>query len=250
MTTTIKPDWVSVIVASIIATVAVTITFSLSGNDIVKTLGMMILGGDSSLMMQYTVGGVMHVAVGLAYGVLFALFFIPVQVWNKVTKGILFGFVITAVALTLMPSLASVFAGGQTAAANPCAPAANPCAGGAAQPCGGTNENPCAMNSCNLGGGVMGNPCASNPCGGTTANPCAQTSRQEGMTRTIAMARPGNPCAVARNPCAASSPCAGVNPSGGNAGGGGYMGMISLLNHLAFALTLSFLTRVARPGAA
>lgn len=251
MTTQAKPDWTSAIVASVLATIAVTITFALSGNDIVKSLGMMILGSDASLMMQYTAGGVMHLAVGIAYGIAFALFFVPVQVWNKALKGVVFGFAITAVALTLMPLMATLVGGGQTAAANPCMsqvqnpcrPTANPCGMGTMQPCGQARaSNPCAMNACNPCGGGGHNPCASNPC-----NPCGSaSSHDDEKVRTIAMTKGGNPCRAASHPCATSTPCAGANPCGGSAGGNRYAGLISLLNHIAFALTLSFLTRTKR----
>lgn len=262
MTNDTKVSWTSVIVASIVATVVVTITFMISGNNIVKALGMMILGNSASTNLQYLVGGAMHLAVGIAYGILFALFFAPVRAWNKFIKGILFGFVITAVALTLMPVMATVVSGahapannpcvaqiqnpcnpGAWKAANPCAASqnnpCNPCAGTSTNPCGVPMQNPCGMNPCNPCAGNM-----ANPCGAPVHNPCASGSQDQDKMRTIAMVKPGNPCA-AGNPCAGVNPCVGANPCGGGSGGNAYVGLISLLNHLAFGLTLAFLVRVS-----
>ncbi len=86
------------------------------------------------------------------------------------------------------------------------------------------------------GGGASGgakNPChvaAKNPC-----NPCAGG----------ATASAKNPChpQPAANPCGPKNPCQGsagnpCNPCGG--AGGSWSGVLSVLNHLVYALTLAF----------
>jgi len=70
---------VNVFLASLSATTVVTITMLMSGTDIVRVLGGMLLGADTSVTARYLVGGVVHLSVGITYGVLFALFFAPVS---------------------------------------------------------------------------------------------------------------------------------------------------------------------------
>ncbi|MFQ5487325.1 MAG: hypothetical protein ACE5ET_02625 [Gammaproteobacteria bacterium] len=236
---------------------------------------------DAGDTMRYLVGGVIHFSVGLAYSVIFALVFAPVTEWDRVTKGVVFGFVITVVALTMMPVAATMLSrSAGSAAANPCAvasAAANPCGGVMANPCaknpcGGSMVNacnPCAQNPCAAAGmGNPCNPCAKNPCGGgmgNACNPCAKNPCGAGMANAcnpcaknpcgskrnlIEMKHPaGNPCAprVAANPC---NPCAAGNPCGGGGGGNSYAGLISLVNHIALAMVISFMVRVRRDGGA
>ncbi len=247
-----KVSWPSVILAGITGTVVVTITMWLFGTDIIGSLGAMALGMDAAESMRYLVGALIHFSVGLTYSVIFALVFAPVSEWDRVTKGVVFGFVITVVALTMMPVAATMLSRGAGPAANPCAAAgvaANPCGGGMANAC-----NPCGKNPC--GGGMANacNPCGKNPCGGGMANPCNPCAKNPcgGAQRNlIEMKHPGaNPCAprVAANPC---NPCAGGgNPCGGGGAGNSYAGLISLVNHLALALVISFMVRVRRNGAA
>ncbi|HEY8131974.1 MAG TPA: hypothetical protein VII12_08785 [Thermoanaerobaculia bacterium] len=87
------------------------------------------------------------------------------------------------------------------------------------------------------GGGRAGNPCnpSSSKSAAAAQNPChPQTGQQQAM----------NPChpqgqASAMNPChpkgAAGNPC---NPCGG--GSSPYSGLMSVVNHLIYALTLAF----------
>ena len=281
---------VNIIVASVAATIVVTITMMLSGTDIIKALGGMALGMDAGTTEKYMAGGVVHLAVGLVYGILFTLFFAPVSEWNKLTKGVIFGFFITVMALVFMPLAASMVSGkwaGQAAnpcaaaAANPCNPAmgrtanpcmkkgnpcatkamnpcaaGNPCAGGRSMnmemaqpcnPCGSQMKNPCmAGNPCNPCGGKASNPC--NPCATKTMNPCAAGNPCAGAShaKSMKMVQPCNPCAGgAGNPCTAGNPC---NPCGGG-GGNAYGGLISLMNHIIFALVLAFMVRLRNPEA-
>jgi len=88
-----------------------------------------------------------------------------------------------------------------------------------------------------MGGGGAANPC--NPGGSKSAaaqNPCHPKTGQQ---------QPMNPChpqgqASAMNPChpksGAANPC---NPCGGG-GGSPYSGLMSVINHLIYGLTLAF----------
>ncbi len=177
-----RPGWTRVLLAGFTATTAVTVTMYSTGTDILSGLGTMILGGQAGEGARYLAGTMAHLGVGLTYAVVFALLFAPVA-WNAVTKGIVFGFVITVMALVVMPLMA-----GMLSHSSP--PAANPCHTGRQQMT--APANPCAME----------NPChPDNPC--ATANPCAMKNSHH----------PGNPCATA-NPC---NPCSGG--SGGGHGG-------------------------------
>jgi hypothetical protein len=259
-TTALTPrriNWSSALIAGLIATVAITITMALFGQNIMKMLGSTMLGENASVAAQYMLGGVFHLMVGLIYGVIYAWLFGPVRVWNPFIKGAVYGLAITAIALATMPVMMAMMGG--DGARNPCAAAGNPCAPSAAAGAGpaGQPANPC--NPCAPGGAQMnapnsaaaaGNPCnpagpAGNPC--NPCNPCAEAD----AAHPHHAANPCNPCAPGKsdakpaNACSASAgnPC---NPCGG-AGEGPWDGMISLLNHLVFALVLAF---VYRPGAA
>jgi len=226
----------NVLLAGVAATIVVTITMLMSGTDIIMALGGMLLGMDAGVTERYLAGGVVHLSVGLAYAVFFALFFAPVREWNKITKGVIFGFFITVMALVFMPLGASMLSGkAVTQASNPCAAGitTNPC-----NPCMSKAVNPCAMgNPC---AAKMANPC--NPCTSKSMNPCAAGNPcSTGHAKTMKMAQPCNPCAPKMsNPCAAGNPC---NPCGGG-GGNPYGGLISLLNHIVLGLVLAFMVRL------
>lgn len=202
------PNWGKAVLAGIVATVAITITMLIQGNNIILNLGGMMMpdAGDGA---KYVVGGMIHFMVGIVYALIYAAALGRASMPPAV-KGVLFGLAITAVALAMMPIAAQMMSGG--GANNPCAGAAvenpcNPCAGGAGNPC-----NPCAGAE---------NPC--NPCAGGAGNPC-------------------NPCAMASNPC---NPCAGAagnpcNPCGGG-GGDPYSGLWSVIHHLVYGLVLAFM---------
>ena len=95
-------NWRSAIVAGLVATVVITITLALSGTNIMKALGGMMLGASAGATAQYMLGGLVHLMIGVLYGVVFAALFAPVSGWNTVTKGAVFGIAITALALALM----------------------------------------------------------------------------------------------------------------------------------------------------
>lgn len=227
-----KINWSSALIAGLIATVVITITMAIFGQNIMKMLGSTMLGEDASVGAQYLVGGMFHLMVGLIWGVLYAWLFGPVRVWNPLLKGIVYGLAITAIALATMPIMMAMMGGG--GAGNPCA--ANPCAAG--NPCAAAN--PCAE--------APGNPCQPSDVAGNPCNPCAANA----SSSPDHAGNPCNPCAAkaASNPCAAkagSNPCSAsagnpCNPCGGS-GGDTYSAMISLINHLVFALALAFIYR-------
>ncbi len=194
-------DWGKALLAGLIATAAITVTMALAGQNVMKMLGGMLAPGASS-GVQYAVGGVMHLAVGLVYGLLYAWLLGPVRRRGRAVKGVLYGAALTGIALAVMPAAGAVMGGG---AANPCggAAAANPC-----NPCGGAAQ---AGNPCGPDGAVQGdNPC--NPC-----NPCQPEAK--------------NPCGT--NPCGGGA----GNPCGG--GGGATAGLLSLLSHVVYGLALA-----------
>ncbi len=200
--------WPKVFFSGVVATVVVTITMMLTGTNILAGLGGMIAGPEASQSMRYTVGFMAHMTVGIGYAIVFAVLFAGLS-WHWLTKGVIFGFVITVMALVGMPLVAGMMAGQPVATANPCHARTssvlkmeNPCA--VRNPCGG--QNPC----------MAGNPCADkNPCG-MTVNPCRN--------------------APATNPCAAANPCAGGAKTAPH-----YAGLFSLLNHIVFAVVLSLM---------
>ncbi|HVT44516.1 MAG TPA: hypothetical protein VMT00_09000 [Thermoanaerobaculia bacterium] len=261
-TTPVSPrgiNWSSALIAGLVATAAITMTLALFGTNIMKMLGSTMLGEEASAAAQYTVGGMLHLTVGLVYGILFAWLFGPVAIWNRLLKGIVYGLAVTAVALATMPVMMAMMGGG--GAANPCA-ASNPCTAAG---------NPSMQQGAMSGGAVSaGNPCApgaSNPCAPDASNPCAPSTTAENPCAAepsnpcqppAAAANPCNPCkeAHAANPCnpcgAANAPKTAGNACGAGAGnpcnpcggsGGPFDGMISLINHLVYALGLAFAYR-------
>ena len=101
-------NWGRAILAGLVGTVVITITLALSGTNIMKALGMMMLGAGTGTTAQYIAGGMMHLVIGVLYGVIFAVLFAPITAWNKLMKGAVFGVSITALALAMMPVMASV----------------------------------------------------------------------------------------------------------------------------------------------
>lgn len=196
------PNWGKAVLAGIVATVAITITMLIQGNNILLNLGGMLMpgGGDAA---KYVVGGIMHFMIGIVYAIVYAAILGRVSMSPGI-KGVLFGLAITAVAMAMMPIMTQMMSGGAAGnPCNPCAAAANPC-----NPCA-TALNPCAS---------AGNPC--NPCSGAKnpCNPCASAGN------------PCNPCAGAGNPC---------NPCGD--GGSPYAGLWSMIHHLVYGLVLAFM---------
>ena len=83
-------NWGSAIVAGLVATVVITITLWLSGTNILMALGGMMLGAGASTTSQYILGGLIHLAVGIFYGIVYAALVAPVTGWNTL-KGAVFG---------------------------------------------------------------------------------------------------------------------------------------------------------------
>jgi hypothetical protein len=158
------------LLAGILATVIITISMGLFGMNIMKSLGSMMLGPGSSVSTQYVVGGLIHLMVGVAYGLVYAAVIAPVRRWPAILKGVVFGLAITAIALAAMPVMGAMMSRG--GAANPC----NPCGGQASasqanpcNPCAGKSPSAPQNNPCNPCAAKRANPC--NPCGGGGANP-------------------------------------------------------------------------------
>ena len=197
-------NWGKALMAGLIATVIITVSMALFGMNIMKSLGQMVLGPQSGASTQYLVGGLIHLMIGVGYGVLYSAVVAPVRRWPAVMKGLVFGLSITAIALAAMPIMAAVMSRG--GASNPC----NPCSGKAARAQQGNPCNPCA---------------AKNPC-----NPCAAKNANSASSAPNAC----NPCGT-KKAAAAGNPC---NPCGGG-GGSPYNGLISLINHVIFGLALA-----------
>lgn len=220
-------SWQRAVMAGAVATVVMTVVMMLTGMNVMKSLGMMLLPG-AGAGAQYAAGGAMHLMIGLFYGVVYAWLVGRVTPRNRFVKGVVYGLAITGIALAVMPLMAAMMGDGAasnpcsggsaaTATATPCA-AGNPCA--AKNPCAAT-KNPCAPQ----------NPCAAkNPCApkqATGQNPCAAKSSSAANACHTASA--ANPCGGASNPC---------NPCGGSQGPAS--GLLSVLNHLVYALVLAF----------
>ncbi len=248
-----RVDWGRALLAGLVATVIITISMGLFGMNIMKSLGSMMLGPGSSASTQYVVGGLMHLMVGVGYGLVYAALVAPVRRWPALLKGLVFGLSITAIALAAMPIMGAMMSkGGASNPCNPCgaqagAPQANPC-----NPCAGKSPsaqqsnpcNPCAAKNANQTGAQSMPP---NPC-----NPCAAKNANSTSPQTSAP-NPCNPCtpknanvagsnaptaspnANACNVGGASNPC---NPCGG-AGGSPYSGLVSLINHVIYGLALA-----------
>ncbi|HEV8628806.1 MAG TPA: hypothetical protein VGV61_00715 [Thermoanaerobaculia bacterium] len=204
-------DWGRAGLAGLVATAVITVTMALLGQNILKMLGGIAAPG-AGAVAQYAIGGAIHLAVGLVYGLLYAWLLGPVQAHGRILKGVLYGAALAGIALAVMPA-ASAMVG---ARGNPCSGVTNPCGGaGTANPCrpsvaAAATGNPC--NPCSKKGVAAGYPC----------NPCHRADATK-----AANACGGNPC----NPCG---------------GGGRFAGLSSLVNHLVYALTLAVVYGRAR----
>ena len=181
-------QWGRAISAGVIATIVMTIIGAIIKMNFPKMIGSMILP-NASTTMQYVVGGMMHLMIGIVYGIIYAALVGRLVEWNRFIKAVVYALAITAIALVAMPLMSAMMGKGSKASAgNPCHPqqaAMMSGAQGAMNPChpSSGSPNPCHMKS----GGSAGNPC--NPCGG---------------------------------------------------GGGPWSGVMSVANHLVYALTLAF----------
>ncbi|HEV8657279.1 MAG TPA: hypothetical protein VGS96_01515 [Thermoanaerobaculia bacterium] len=195
--------WGRAIGAGLIATIVMTIVMVALKMNLVKSLGSMIVGSNASLALQYTVGGAIHLMIGIVYGIIFAALVARVAEWNRFIKGTVYGLAIAAIAFAAMPLMSAMLGGG----------------GGAQNPCG-RKQTAGAMNPCHPQAGAPMNPCHPK----TAMNPCHPSgSRQSAKNPCHSGGGAGNPC----NPC-------------GGGGGGPWSGVISVVNHLVYALTLAF----------
>lgn len=227
-------SWSRAVMAGAMATVVMTVVMMLTGMNVMKSLGTMLLPG-AGASAQYAAGGAMHVMIGLFYGVAYAWLAGRVTPHNRFVKGFVYGLALTGIALAVMPLMASMMGAGRatnpcgggspaTVAANPCA--ANPCA--ATNPCAAKNptaaaKNPCApQNPC-----AVKNPCAAKP--STAHNPCATHAQTPMAANACHAAAAANPCGGSSNPC---------NPCGGSEGAAS--GLLSALHHIVYGLVLAF----------
>ena len=108
--------WGRAIVASLIAIVVFTVTMALFGMNIIKDLGNIILlgttlmGTDAGLTTQYLVGGVLYVLIGIVYGVIYCGIISPLGA-NHLLKGVLYGTVLSVIAIFGLPGLTNLAAG-------------------------------------------------------------------------------------------------------------------------------------------
>ncbi len=205
-------SWSRALLAGLVATIVMTIVMMVMGMNLMKSLGSMIVGSAASPALQYAAGGTMHLMIGLIYGVIFAWLVGRVVEWNRFIKGTVYGLAIAAIALAVMPVMGAMMGGG----------------GGAGNPC-----NPCGSKS-----SAAQNPCNPKAAQAQATNPCNPKAAQAQAT---------NPCnpkaaqAQATNPChpkeaQKGGPC---NPCGGGAGSP-YSGLMSVINHVVYGLTLAF----------
>jgi hypothetical protein len=210
--------WSRAIGAGVIATIIMTIVGVVLKTNFPKMIGSMIVP-HASLTVQYAVGGAMHFMIGIVYGIIYAALVGRLVEWNRFIKGAVYGLAIAAIAFAAMPLMSAMMGGDGGGAGNPCNPSTSKSAAAAQNPCHPQGKmsamNPChpkeaqpaAMNPCHPKEGAM-NPC--HPQASKAANPCHSKSAT------------GNPC----NPC-------------GGGGSSPYGGLISVVNHLIYALTLA-----------
>lgn len=160
----------SAILASIVGTIAMTVVMAIFGINIMKALGMTagMQGG-----MVYFIGGLIHLSVGIFYGIIYAWIFQPLlKKLPSYLSGAVYSILPFIIAMLFMSpflnAIQTVFRADRPATtmcgANPCNPCmpkakpSNPCA-----PC-----NPCMPKAKKM----SYNPCkpckGSNPC-----NPCS-----------------------------------------------------------------------------
>lgn len=105
--------WGRAIVASLIAIVVFTITMGIFGVNNIKDLGNIIMlgttlmGSDAGMTIQYVVGGVLYVLIGIIYGVIYCGIISPLGA-NHLLKGVLYGTVLSAIAIIGLPGLTNL----------------------------------------------------------------------------------------------------------------------------------------------
>jgi hypothetical protein len=195
-------SWSRALLAGLVATIVMTIVMMVMGMNLMKSLGSMIVGSTASPATQYAVGGTMHLMIGLIYGVIFAWLVGRVIEWNRFIKGTVYGLAIAAIALAAMPLMSAMTSSGK----------------GAGNPC-----NPCGSK-----------PSATQKSGQQAMNPCHP---KEGQSAPMASSGAQNPChpkEKAMNPChpSAGNPCSSSSSP--------YSGLMSVINHVIYGLTLAF----------
>lgn len=191
--------WGRAISAGVIATIAMTVIGAIVKMNFPKMIGSMILPNGSTTM-QYAVGGMMHLMIGIVYGIIYAALVGRLVEWNRFIKAVVYALAITAIALVAMPLMSAMMGKSSKASAgNPCHP----------QQAGMVSGGEGAMNPCH-------------PSSGATA-PYQQASGTS------------NPCHMKAGGGGGGNPC---NPCGG--GGGPWSCVMSVINHLVYALTLAF----------
>ena len=196
--------WPRAIGAGVVATIIMTIVGAVVKMNFPKMIGGMIVP-HASLTTQYIVGGMMHFMIGIIYGIIYAALVGRLVEWNRFIKAVVYGLAITAIAFAAMPVMSAMMGGGAKSAGNPCNASVSKAS--PANPCHPQAAQQMAMNPCHPQSGQK----QMNPCHPQGSNPC-HTKSSGG----------GNPC----------------NPCGG--GGGAWSGVLSVVNHLVYALALAF----------
>ncbi len=203
----------SVIGASIIAAIVMTVFMWIFGMNIMKMLGM-VAGYTGSMM--YVIGGAIHLIVGIFWGFVYALFFEP---WLKKLPGFLSGALFSLVPFIAAMLFMGTFVGTVQRVFN----ANHPSANGMSYPC-----MPCA-------------PCM--PCRPCQPNgvPCAPCNPY-GYSNTAHVDGTQYPDACAQSGC---GPLWNAGKKGGGCGphgakGGMSMWLWGLFSHLVFGIVLGW----------
>ena len=169
----------SVIGASIVATLVMTIFMWIFGMNIMKMLGM--IAGYNGTMM-YVIGGAIHFGVGIFWGLVYALFFEPgMETRAGFLSGAFFSLVPLIAAMlfmgTFVTTIQGVFNANNTNMTQmgmwPCQPACGPCS--PCSPC-----YPCQPDApCNPYG--YSNTANSTPCAPAMCGPCAPQGTKAGL---------------------------------------------------------------------
>lgn len=96
--------------AGFLATLVLSGIMFLFGIDSMKMLGSMLLGESASPLNTYLAGGGFHFAVGIAYGLLYALVIAPISALNGLFKALLFSAILTGISYFVGPKLPGIIA--------------------------------------------------------------------------------------------------------------------------------------------
>lgn len=203
--------WTRAVSAGVVATIVMTVIGAIIGMNFPKMIGSMMLP-NGSLAMQYTAGGIMHFMIGIIYGIIYVAVVARLVEWNRFIKALVYGLAITAIAFAAMPLMSAMMGGGSKASAG--------------NPCHSQAEQQAAMNPCH-----SQQPSSRSAAQAGAMNPCHPSS---------GMAAPYQQASGSSNPCHMKAGGGGNpgNPCGG--GGGPWNGVMSVVNHLVYALALAF----------